>query len=71
MVMCLKIQIIEKVIVPAITKGVETWTLTNHQKQKLAVAQRSMERAMLNITQRNRIRNEVIRSRTKVMGIIE
>jgi len=71
MPMCLKRRIIDTVIMPAMTYGAETWSLTNNQKQKLAVAQRSMERAMLNITWRDKIRNEVIRSTTKVKDIIE
>ena len=50
MPMCLKKKVMDTVILPAMTYGAETWSLTNHQKQKLAVAQRSMERAMLNIT---------------------
>ena len=53
------------------TYGVETWSLTKHQKNKLVVAQRSTKRAMLNITRRDRIRNEIIRSKTKINDIIE
>ena len=51
--------------------GEETWTLTKHQEKKLAVAQRSMERSLLNITKRDKIQNEVIRSKTGVKYIIE
>ena len=36
-----------------------------------AVAQQSMERSLLNITKRDKIRNEVIRSKTKVVDIID
>ena len=32
-------------------------------KKKLAVAQRSMEKLLLNITRRDKIRNEIIRSK--------
>ena len=41
-----------------------------NQKKKLAVAQRSMERSMLNITWRDKMRNEEIRSRTKVQDVL-
>ena len=59
------------VIIPAMTYDAETWSLTNHQKHKLAVVQRSIERRMLNIIRKDTIRNEIIRSRTKVKDIIE
>ena len=54
------------VILPAMTYGAETWSLTKCQKEKLAVAQRSMERLMLNITRKDKIRNKVVRSKTQV-----
>ena len=46
-------------------------SLTKHQEKKLAVAQRSMERWLLNITKRDKIRNEVIRYKTGVKDITE
>ena len=39
--------------------------------QKLAVAQRSMEGLLLNITKRDKIRNEIIRSKTGMKDVIE
>ena len=39
--------------------------------QKLAVAQRSMERLLLNITKRDKIRNEIIRSKTGMKDVME
>ena len=68
---CLKRKIMNTVILPAMTYGAETWTLTKHPERKLAVAQRSMERSLLNITRRDKIRNEIIRSKTGVIDIIE
>ena len=53
------------------TYGAETWTLTKLQERKMAVTQRSMERSLLNIRKRDKIQNEVIRSRTKVVDIID
>ena len=67
----LKRRIMDGVILPAMTYGAETWTLTNKKKDKLAVAQRSMERAMLNITRRDKWRNEHIREKTKVVDILD
>ena len=61
----------DTVILPAMTHGAETWALTKHQEKKLAVAQRSIERLLLNITKKDKIRNEIIRSKTEVKDIIE
>ena len=71
MPICLKRKIMNTVITPAMTYGAETWSLTKRQKEKLAVAQRSMERAMLGVTRRDKIRNQEIRKRTRVEDIIE
>ena len=68
--MCMKKKIIDTVILPSMTYGAETWSLTQHLKNKLAVAQRSMERAMLGITIKDKIRNENIRARTKVEDVV-
>ena len=57
---CLKRTIMDMVILPAMTYGAEACTLTKHQEKKLAVAQRSMERLLLNITKRRKIQNEII-----------
>ena len=67
---CLKRKIMDTVILPAMTYCAETWTLTKHQ-EKLAVAQRRMERLLLNITKRDKIWNEIIRSKTGVKDVIE
>ena len=64
---CLK----RKIILPAVTYGAETWALTKHQEKKLAVAQRSMERVLLNIAKRDKIRNEIMRCNTGVKNIRE
>ena len=41
----LKNRIMDGVILPAMTYVAETWTLTKRQKDKLEVAQRSIEKA--------------------------
>ena len=61
----------DAVILPAMTYGAETCVLTKHQKKKLAVAQRSMERLLLSIEKRDKIRNEIIRFKTGVNVVIE
>eukprot|EP00795_Rhopilema_esculentum_P016676 gene16676-8118_t len=66
MPMCLKRKIMNTVILPSMTYGAQTWSLTNRQRGKLAVTQKSMERSMLGVTRRDKIRNEDLRSRTGV-----
>ena len=68
--MCLKKKIMDTVLLPSMTYGAEIWSLTKHLKNKLAVAQRTVERAMLGITIKDKIGNENIRARTKVEGSV-
>lgn len=58
-------------ILPVITYGAETLTLTKATITKLQVAQRKMERAMIGVSLRDRVRNEDLRRRTGVQDIIE
>ena len=45
----------DTVILPAMTYGPESWALKKPQERKLAVAQRSMDRLLLNITKKDKI----------------
>ena len=54
---CLKRQVFNSCVLPAMTYGAETWTLTKHAHNKLAPAQTKMVRSMLNITYRDRKTN--------------
>ena len=67
----LKRKIMDTVILPALTYGAETWALTDHQTRKIAAAQRSMERSILNISLKDKIRNETIRKITRVKDVIQ
>jgi hypothetical protein len=51
------------------TYGTETWPLIMGLIRRLNVTQRAMERAMLGVSLRDRIRNDEIRKRTKVTDI--
>jgi hypothetical protein len=51
------------------TYGTETWPLTMGLIRRLNVTQKAMERAMLGVSLRDRIRNDEIRKRTKVTDI--
>ena len=68
---CLKRTIMDIVVLPAMTYSAETWALAKHQEKKLAMAQRSMEIFLLNITKKDKIRNEIIRCKTGVKDVIE
>ncbi|CAH2230173.1 jg12519 [Pararge aegeria aegeria] len=64
---CLKTKVFDQCVLPVMTYGAKTWT--PRLIHKLQVAQRAMEIAMLGISLRDKIRNEVIRQRTKVTDI--
>ncbi|CAH2238495.1 jg5676 [Pararge aegeria aegeria] len=53
------------------TFGAKTLTLTVDLIHKFKVAQRAMERAMLGVSLRDRIRNDEIRRRTKFTDIAQ
>ena len=61
----------DKVIFPVLTYGSETWALMNYQAGKVAAAQRSTERSILNISLTDKIGNEIIRERTRVKDVIQ
>lgn len=58
-------------VLPVSTYGLETTTLTRSTANKLRICQRAMERAMLGISLRDKIRNEEIRMRTNVADVME
>ncbi len=66
---CLKTKVFEQCVLPVLTYAAETWTLTAGLVHKFRVTQRAMERAMLGVSLRDRIRNDVIRERTNVTDI--
>lgn len=67
----LKRKVFDSCVLPVATYGLETVTLTQRNAERLRVMQRAMERRMLAISLRDRIRNEEIRRRTKVTDIIQ
>lgn len=66
---CLKTRLFNQCVLPTMTYGAETWTLTKETVHKIRVAQRAMERAMLGIKLQDRVRNVEIRRRTKVQDV--
>lgn len=66
----LRKQLFESTVLPAMIYGSETWTMRKADQNKLQVTQRSMERIMLKVSRRDRIRNTEIRERTGITDII-
>ncbi len=64
---CLKRQVYNSCVLPAMTYSPETWTPTKQAQNKLAAAQTKMERSMLNITYKDRRTNIWVRASTKVI----
>lgn len=67
----LKREVFNMCVLPVLTYGVETMSLTIKSAAKLRTTQRAIERGMLGISLRDRITNEEIRRRTKVEDVIE
>ena len=67
---CLKRQVYNSCVLPAMTYGAETWALTKQPQNKLAAAQTKTEISKLNITYKDRKSNIWVRERTIVIDII-
>lgn len=67
---CLKRKVFNQCVLPVMTYGAETLTLTTVSANKLKRTQRKMERSMLGVSLRDHIRNEEIRQRTGVTDVI-
>ena len=69
--MSLKRKVFNQCVLPAMTYGSQTWSLTKALLKKLETSQRAMERRMLNVKLKDRIRNTTIRQRTRVTDIVQ
>ena len=67
----LKTQLFDQCIIPVLSYGSETWTTTKKLEKKLRVTERAMERIMVGITRKDRVRNEDLRNKTNVRDIIQ
>ena len=68
---CLKRKVYNSCVLPAMTYGAETWSLTKQAQKKPAAAQTKMERSMLNITYHDRKTNTWVRAKTGVTDMIK
>ena len=69
--MSLKRKLFNQCVLPSMLYGAETWALTKKSEEKLAVAQRRMERFMTGISLRDRKTNEWLRGVTKVDDAVQ
>ena len=67
--MLLKRKLMDMCILPILTYGSQTWSLTNIQKSKLKVCQRAMERSILGVKLTDRVRNTTLRSKTQIVDV--
>ncbi len=65
----LKIKTWEKCSLPVLTYGAQTWALTKSNLDRLKTTQLAMERSLLGVRRKDRIRNEVIREKTGMIDI--
>ena len=63
--MSLKRKVFNQCALPAMTYGCQTWSLTKTLVKKPETSQRAMERKMLHVKLKDRIRNTIIRQRTR------
>lgn len=64
-----KSKIFNTCILPCLSYGCQTWGLTQKDTKRLEVCQHNMERSMLSIKKRDKIRLNTIRDKTKVWDI--
>ena len=69
--MVLKRRYFHQCILPAMLYGCETWGLTKLEENRLAVAQRRMERRMLNVKLIDRLSNAQLRERTQLNDVVQ
>lgn len=67
----LKRKAYDSCILPVITYGLESMSLTRRTAEQLRVTQRAMERIMLGVTLRDKIHNSEIRNRTKITDVMK
>ena len=60
-----KSQVFNMCMIPNLTYGCQTWTLTNRNLNKIRVTQNAMEPSMLNINKRDQIRVSTMKHKLK------
>jgi len=65
----LRSSVFNQCVLPVLSYAAQTWCFTKGLMDKLAKTQRAMERLMLNIKLKDRVRNEDIRKKTKLIDV--
>ncbi len=65
----LKIKILESCVIPVLTYGAQSWSLTQRQVKRLQQTQNSMLRSILGIRLKDKVKNEIIRKQTGAKNI--
>ena len=69
--MSLKRKVYNQCVIPTLSYGAQTWSLTKEIVNKISICQRAMERKMLGIKLQDKIPNKEIREKTKLNDILE
>ena len=69
--MSLRRQVFDQCVLPSMTYGCQTWSVSKTMGQKLRTAQRAMERKMLNLKIKDKVPYTEIRKRTRVQDIVQ
>lgn len=66
----LKTRLMDNTILPFLLYGCQTWSLTKNIIKKITTTQRAMERSMLGLKLKDRVKNVDIRLKTKVIDAV-
>lgn len=66
-----KRRLMDMVILPVFTYGAATWSLSDHSIHRLQVEQRAMERIFMKVSLRQKLRNEKIRKKSKIIDVAD
>lgn len=58
-------------ILPVLMYGCQSWTLTREMTNRLATCQHDIERSMLNVKRSDRLKNSVIRKKTRTIDVVQ
>lgn len=67
----LKKTVFDTCLLPCLLYACQTWVFTNKVKLKIKCTQTAMERSMLKIRKRHKVKNEIIRKKTKITDALE
>lgn len=67
----LKTKILDSCILPCITYGCQSWIFNKHNRDKIAKCQRAMERSILNIKLKDKVKSSDIRKETETIDVLQ